>query len=166
MLRHNILKFNLSYISRYFTSIPVPSMGDSISEGTVSAIHKNIGDMVNVDDIVSSLETDKVTVDIRTPRKGYITKFNAKIGDNVAIGFSLFDVEDNKPNNIPANTTSSSTPPKSAPAPIKSAAVVEAPKSIATPVSNSNVSHRIPSIQFKYGKRGMKLIITSILFFR
>ena len=36
------------------------SMGDSITEGTISAWQKNVGDSVNVDDVVVVIETDKV----------------------------------------------------------------------------------------------------------
>ena len=42
--------------------INVPSMGDSISEGTLVEIRKSIGDSVQVDDIVAILDTDKVII--------------------------------------------------------------------------------------------------------
>ena len=38
----------------------VPSMGDSISEGTVVNIVKTVGEHVNMDEVVIVLETDKV----------------------------------------------------------------------------------------------------------
>ncbi|CAM9889396.1 unnamed protein product, partial [Hapterophycus canaliculatus] len=40
--------------------VPVPSMGDSISEGTIVEWAKQPGDSVEVDEVVVVLETDKV----------------------------------------------------------------------------------------------------------
>lgn len=40
--------------------MPVPSMGDSISEGTVVQWTKEAGESVEVDEVVVVLETDKV----------------------------------------------------------------------------------------------------------
>ena len=42
------------------TGVPVPNMGDSISEGTVLKFTKAKGEAVAVDEIVAVLETDKV----------------------------------------------------------------------------------------------------------
>jgi hypothetical protein len=41
-------------------SLIVPSMGDSISEGTIVTWQKKVGDYINADDVVVVLETDKV----------------------------------------------------------------------------------------------------------
>lgn len=41
-------------------TFPVPSMGDSITEGTVVELSKNIGDMVQDQDVLMQVETDKV----------------------------------------------------------------------------------------------------------
>ena len=41
-------------------TVTVPSMGDSISEGTLVEILKKVGDTVHADEVVLVLETDKV----------------------------------------------------------------------------------------------------------
>jgi hypothetical protein len=41
-------------------TVSVPSMGDSISEGTLVEIVKKAGDAVHADEVVLVLETDKV----------------------------------------------------------------------------------------------------------
>lgn len=43
--------------------VPVPSMGDSISEGTVVQWTKTAGESVEADDVVVILETDKVRLE-------------------------------------------------------------------------------------------------------
>ncbi len=40
--------------------IPVPAMGDSITEGTIVKWHKKAGDQVEMDEILCEVETDKV----------------------------------------------------------------------------------------------------------
>ena len=53
--------------------VPVPSMGDSITEGTVVEWTAQVGDGVAVDDVVVVIETDKVSVEVRTPIAGAIS---------------------------------------------------------------------------------------------
>lgn len=38
----------------------VPEMGDSITEGTILELHKNVGDYVQLDETFAIIETDKV----------------------------------------------------------------------------------------------------------
>ena len=49
-------------------------MGESIEEGTISAILKQEGDAVEMDEAIFQIETDKVTVDVRTPEAGVLDK--------------------------------------------------------------------------------------------
>lgn len=51
---------------------PVPTMGDSISEGVIEEFVKNVGEFVEADEIVARIETDKVTVDILSTHSGVI----------------------------------------------------------------------------------------------
>lgn len=46
-------------------SLTVPSMGDSITTGTIASVLKTEGSIVQTDDIVAQIETDKVTIDMR-----------------------------------------------------------------------------------------------------
>ena len=55
-------------------SIKVPSMGESIEEGTISAILKQEGDSVEMDEAIFQIETDKVTIDVRSPEAGVLNK--------------------------------------------------------------------------------------------
>ncbi|KAF1318798.1 Dihydrolipoyllysine-residue succinyltransferase component of 2-oxoglutarate dehydrogenase, partial [Globisporangium splendens] len=72
--------------------VPVPSMGDSISEGTVVEWLKKPGDFVDVDEVVVVLETDKVSVDVRAPFAGTLAQHLAAIDDNVLVGAPLFQL--------------------------------------------------------------------------
>ena len=47
-------------------TVNVPPLGESITEGSIAQWEKAPGDTVNVDDVVAVIETDKVTVDIKS----------------------------------------------------------------------------------------------------
>jgi len=65
--------------------IKIPAMGESISEATVGQIIKASGSMVNTDDEILELETDKVNQVLYAPQKGILT-LQVKPGDTVQIG--------------------------------------------------------------------------------
>ena len=74
---HPVCLVGLRHISTYpslAASVKVPSMGESIEEGTISAILKQEGDAVEMDEAIFQIETDKVTVDVRAPEAGVIDK--------------------------------------------------------------------------------------------
>lgn len=75
------------------SGIPVPNLGDSISEGTIVSWSKSIGDYCNADEVVVVLETDKVSVDIRTPKSGILTKQYGSDGDTVKVGDNIFEID-------------------------------------------------------------------------
>merc|ERR1719410_849300 len=74
-------------------TVDVPTMGESISEGTVVEWLKAPGDAVQVDDVVVVLETDKVSVDVRAPSAGVMVEHLAALEDNVEVGKPLFTIE-------------------------------------------------------------------------
>ena len=49
-------------------------MGESISEGTIADILRKEGDAVEEDETIAQIETDKVTVDVKAPAAGKLTK--------------------------------------------------------------------------------------------
>jgi hypothetical protein len=55
----------------------VPVLGESITEGSIASWSKNIGDSVAVDDVIVIIETDKVTVDIKSTLDGILTAYLA-----------------------------------------------------------------------------------------
>ncbi|ETM54670.1 hypothetical protein L914_02040 [Phytophthora nicotianae] len=92
-------------------SVPVPSMGDSISEGTVVEWLKAPGDFVDTDEVVVVLETDKVSVDVRAPFSGVLEAQLAQIDDNVLVGSPLFSVVKRAANSAPAAAASTDAAP-------------------------------------------------------
>eukprot|EP01035_Chromulina_nebulosa_P017038 gene17038-22546_t len=69
----------------------VPALGESITEGTIASWTKKIGDKVNVDDVIAIVETDKVTVDIKSTLSGVLT--NVFATDNVIVGNDFYEID-------------------------------------------------------------------------
>ncbi|HNO22610.1 MAG TPA: 2-oxoglutarate dehydrogenase complex dihydrolipoyllysine-residue succinyltransferase [Leptospiraceae bacterium] len=65
--------------------IKVPEMGESITEATLINWTKKTGDSVEADEILAELETDKVTMELRSPAAGVITEIRKKAGDTVKV---------------------------------------------------------------------------------
>ena len=57
--------------------ILVPTLGESITEATVSKWLKNKGDKVEADEPVVELETDKVNLEVPSPVSGILTEINS-----------------------------------------------------------------------------------------
>ena len=72
-----------------FADLTVPSMGDSISEGSIAGVLKEAGEAVEADEVVYQIETDKVTIDVRVPEAGVIDALDAKMGETVVVGQKL-----------------------------------------------------------------------------
>ena len=86
--------------------IIVPTLGESITEATVSRWLKNIGDQIETDEALVELETDKVNVEVASPVTGILSKIKIKKGKTVKVGSELGVVEPNgKRNKINKNTS-------------------------------------------------------------
>ncbi|MBK1667689.1 dihydrolipoyllysine-residue succinyltransferase [Rhodovibrio sodomensis] len=69
--------------------IPVPTLGESVSEATVASWLKNPGDAVKADEAVAELETDKVTLEVNAPADGVLSEQAAAQGETVQAGSIL-----------------------------------------------------------------------------
>jgi len=69
--------------------IIVPTLGESITEATVAKWLKKAGDAVKADEAVVSLETDKVSVDVTSPKAGVLSEILAQEGSTVQVGSPL-----------------------------------------------------------------------------
>ncbi|MGE4594426.1 MAG: 2-oxoglutarate dehydrogenase complex dihydrolipoyllysine-residue succinyltransferase [Gammaproteobacteria bacterium] len=63
--------------------IKVPVLPESISEATVAQWHKKPGDLVQVDDVIVEIETDKVVLEVPAEEAGVFTKIIAQEGETV-----------------------------------------------------------------------------------
>ncbi|KAK2750925.1 2-oxoglutarate dehydrogenase complex E2 component [Onygenales sp. PD_40] len=73
--------------------IKVPQMAESISEGTLTQFSKKVGDYVERDEEIATIETDKIDVTVNAPEAGTIKEFLANEEDTVTVGQDLVRIE-------------------------------------------------------------------------
>ncbi len=66
--------------------LTVPTLGESITEATVSKWLKKIGESFEVDEPLVEIETDKITVEVPAPSAGVLSEIKVKEGTDVNIG--------------------------------------------------------------------------------
>ena len=66
--------------------VPMPQMGESIAEGTVSQWLKQVGDAVERDEPILEISTDKVDAEIPAPSAGTLVEIAVQEGETVEVG--------------------------------------------------------------------------------
>tara|TARA_B100000029_G_scaffold159741_1_gene155423 strand:+ start:8298 stop:9647 length:1350 start_codon:yes stop_codon:yes gene_type:complete len=97
--------------------ILVPSLGESVTEATVSKWLKQVGENVDSDEPLVELETDKVNVEVPSPLTGTLSSIKVKEGDTVEIGALLGTIKEEERIEKEESTRkikASYTPPKTA----------------------------------------------------
>ncbi|MEG1453864.1 2-oxo acid dehydrogenase subunit E2, partial [Brevundimonas sp.] len=105
--------------------VTVPTMGESVAEGSVGTWLKQSGDTVAKDELLVEIETDKVAVEVSAPEAGILT-INVQAGEAVT------------PNQVIAQISASGA---AAPA------AAAAPKAAAAAAPAASGAHLSPSVQ-------------------
>ena len=94
--------------------ITVPTLGESVTEATVSKWLKSQGDKVVADEPIVELETDKVNVEVPAPSNGILGSIAVKEGETVNVGSLLGTISDksSKETNIPKEIKNYNPPKK------------------------------------------------------
>ena len=80
--------------------ITVPTLGESVTEATVSKWLKSQGDKVSADEPLVELETDKVNVEVPSPINGVLGSISVKEGETVNVGSLLGTVDSSASNKV------------------------------------------------------------------
>ena len=100
--------------------VPMPQMGESIAEGTVSKWLKQLGETVERDEPILEISTDKVDAEIPSPASGTLVEISVAEGETVEVGTIVAFIDPDGA--APAATTPTAEAP--APPPV---AAAEAP---------------------------------------
>ncbi len=76
------------------TDVQVPTLGESITEGTLAQWLKKPGEAVAADEPIAELETDKVSVEVPAPIGGILTEQLVQAGENVAVGAVIARIDE------------------------------------------------------------------------
>ena len=101
------------------TSVTMPALGESVTEGTVTTWLKQVGDTVELDEPIVEVSTDKVDSEVPSPVAGVLLEILVPEDETVEVGTEIARIGD----------ASEASAPAAAPA----AAPVEAPAAPATP---------------------------------
>ncbi len=74
-------------------TIKLPDVGEGIAEAEVVEWHVKVGDLVREDATLAAVMTDKATVEIPSPADGTVTWLGAEVGETVAVGAPLLQLE-------------------------------------------------------------------------
>ena len=92
--------------------ITVPTLGESVTEATVSKWLKSKGEKVIADEPIVELETDKVNVEVPAPSNGILGKIDVKEGETVNVGSVLGIISNENIDHSKTREVKSYDPPK------------------------------------------------------
>ncbi|MEX0935709.1 MAG: dihydrolipoamide acetyltransferase family protein [Gemmatimonadota bacterium] len=87
--------------------VPMPQMGESIAEGTVSKWLKQVGDSVERDEPTLEISTDKVDAEIPSPQAGILEEVMVGEGETVEVGTIIAYIETEGGGSAAASSTGS-----------------------------------------------------------
>ncbi|MEY3850979.1 MAG: hypothetical protein RJA38_1420 [Bacteroidota bacterium] len=115
--------------------VRMPKLSDTMTEGTVAAWHKKVGDKVKSGELLAEIETDKATMEFESYVDGILLYIGVEKGKTVAVDalLAVFGKEGEDVSAIvaaegAAPAAKEETPVAAAPAPSAPAPIVEAPK--------------------------------------
>jgi 2-oxoglutarate dehydrogenase E2 component (dihydrolipoamide succinyltransferase) len=86
----------------------MPQLGETVNEGTIAVWYVKVGDVVEKDQPLFDVETDKAAVEVTAPEKGVVSAIEVELGNEVDVGTLLMvlDVEGEESTVQPAQSSS------------------------------------------------------------
>ena len=121
------------------TSVTMPALGESVTEGTVTTWLKSVGDAVDADEPLLEVSTDKVDSEVPSPVAGFLAEIRVPEDETVEVGTVVAIISSSAPSAAPvaeAATPAAPAAPVAPAAPAAPAAPVApaAPAAPAAPV--------------------------------
>lgn len=131
------------------TTITMPQLGETVTEGTVAQWLKNVGDSVDKYEDFVEVSTDKVNAGVPSPVTGTIRELLVKEGETVATGTPIAVIEE-------VGAASASAPaPSAAPSAASSAPAVEERQPSTPSTNGSRVPSAAESVEAETALRGV-----------
>jgi len=131
------------------TPIKMPRLGESVAEGTIGSWLKQEGEMVDMDEAIAEVITDKITAELPSPVAGRLAKILVKADETVGVGTDIALIEESA--DVAAASPAQATPATSAAA-ATSAAPTAAPAMAQVSVPAGNGA-RASSAESEVGQR-------------
>ena len=94
----------------------LPDVGEGLTEADILSWHVQVGDVVEVNQIIVEVETAKAAVELPSPFAGLVTSLHADAGQTVDVGTPIISID------VAPGATLSETPAASAPTAVGGAA--------------------------------------------
>ena len=76
--------------------VAMPALSSTMKEGKIVAWSKNVGDKVEVGDVLMIVESDKADMDVEAFEEGYLAKILTAEGGTQAVGSPVAILVENK----------------------------------------------------------------------
>ena len=118
------------------TSVTMPALGESVTEGTVTTWLKSVGDAVDADEPLLEVSTDKVDSEVPSPVAGFLAEIRVPEDETVEVGTVVAIISSSAPSAAPAAEAAAPAAPAAPVAPAAPAAPAApvAPAAPAAPV--------------------------------
>ncbi|WP_309299155.1 biotin/lipoyl-containing protein, partial [Agromyces luteolus] len=83
----------------------LPDLGEGLTESEIVAWRVQVGDHVELNQIIADVETAKAVVELPSPFEGTVTALHAAEGETVNVGEKLFSCDTGGPGDAPAAAT-------------------------------------------------------------
>ena len=151
------------------TSVLMPELGESVTEGTVTRWLKKVGDSVAADEPLVEISTDKVDTEIPSPAAGTLLSITAEEDVTVPVGGELGKIgtagATPAPAPVPAPAPAPPAPPVAAPTPppapkaepAPAAAPAPPPQPVAAAATNDGGPYVTPLVRKLAAENGIDL---------
>ncbi len=122
--------------------VPMPQLGESVAEGTVTKWLVREGDFVRAEQPLLTVATDKADTEITSPSAGKVARLLAKEGETLAKGAPLCQIDETATDGSSAGGAQRpADPPPAAPAPAQAAASSSGPSSSRQQAAPATISN-------------------------
>lgn len=118
--------------------VVMPQMGESITTGTITKWNKNVGDTIEIDEILLEISTDKVESEIPSPTEGKVVEILYPEGETIDVGKLIAVIDDD----MNAEISSTSSAPAAAAPKEESAPAAAEPVTSAPAASSASTGER------------------------
>lgn len=136
------------------TTVTMPQLGETVTEGTILGWPKKVGDTIAEDEVLVEVSTDKVDTEIPSPVAGTILQILVPEGETVKVGTPIVVIgeageepvtaptEAETPTPTPAPAPAPAAPPAPTPAPAPASAAPPAPAAASEPAAGQPPEER------------------------
>ena len=134
----------------------IPKMGESVSEATIISWSKNVGDMIEMDETIIEIATDKVDSEVPSTHEGKLVEMLFQADDVVKVGetFAILETE-GESNDAP--TPAKITTPEPDTVKVVEETVIKAVESTKTIITNSADRFYSPLVKSMASSEGIEI---------